>query len=130
MKKIVSLLGVLLSLGMFCACSSDDEFNNEDLPEGWNRGPKGSFTLKITGKELVANSGILLSAVVLKPSDEISSSYEQWLLCKGREIQFESTDISEEDRIIGNIIEAKIVGWYRIIDPYERIIIICRIKKV
>jgi hypothetical protein len=25
MKKIVFLLGVLLSLGMFCACSSDDE---------------------------------------------------------------------------------------------------------
>ena len=28
MKKIVLLLGVLLSLGMFCACSSDDEFSD------------------------------------------------------------------------------------------------------
>ena len=28
MKKLVFLLGVLLSLGMFCACSSDDEIND------------------------------------------------------------------------------------------------------
>ena len=28
MKKLVFLLGVLLSLGMFCACSSDDEFGD------------------------------------------------------------------------------------------------------
>ena len=28
MKKIVFLLGVLLSLGRFCACSSDDEFGD------------------------------------------------------------------------------------------------------
>ncbi len=28
MKKLLFLLGVLLSLGMFCACSSDDEFSD------------------------------------------------------------------------------------------------------
>ena len=30
MKKIFFILGVLLSLGMFCACSSDDEVIDEN----------------------------------------------------------------------------------------------------
>ena len=44
MKKILFIFSMLLAIGLTSACSTDDDAS--DIPEGWSKGPDGSFVLK------------------------------------------------------------------------------------
>ena len=56
-------------------------------------------------------------------------STEKSLLCQGRKVQFNATDIPMNDRNIGNTFCAKITAYYQVPYPYWNIIIFCQVKK-
>ena len=124
-KNIFLYLPLLLALMLgTMGCSSDDD----DIPDGWEKGPAGFFTLKINREMPVENASALLEAIIVT-SPNVTSPVEKTLFCQGQNIEFEPTDIPKGDRKIGNIIKAQIVGYHQIVQPYGSIVIFCRIKK-
>lgn len=133
MKKFLFFLCILLSLGAISACSSaeDNSIQKEVLPEGWSLGPDGIFTLKIVDEESVANTyKTLLGAIIVTSPNDLTPPIETSLFSKNRKIMFESTDIPIDEREIGYTFQARILGYYQISDPYETIVIICKIRKL
>ena len=133
MKKFLFFLSMLFSLGAISACSSaeDESIQEEVLPEGWSQGPDGIFTLKIVDEESVANTyKTLLGAIIVTSPNNLTPPIETSLFSKNRKIMFESTDIPIDERGIGCSFQAKIVGYNQISDPYETIVLICKIRKL
>lgn len=133
MKKFLFLISMFLSLGAICACSSaeDDPIQKEVLPDGWSQGPDGIFTLKVVDEESVVNTyKSLLGAIIVSSPNNLKPPVETSLFSQNRKIMFEATDIPMDERGIGCTFQAKIVGYYQISDPYETVVLICKIRKL
>ena len=127
MKRVLLYFSMLLAIGLLSACSNTDD--DPDVPEGWSKGPKGFFELKITN-ETTSDIGDVMLEAFIESSPNNMSDVEKWLLCQGRKIHFRAEDIPVNDRNVGNKVKAKITSYYQVPTPYWNIIIICQIKKI
>ena len=126
MKRTIIFFSLLLTMGLFSGCGDDDV---SDVPEGWAKGPNGSFTLKVVS----ANSDFvgyfsMLEASIESTPDDLTAT-EKNFLYQGRKIEFNPTDIPGSDRKVGSTFNARITAYYQESDSYERVHIVCQIKK-
>ena len=111
MKKVLLVLGVLLSLGMFCACSNSDDLT--EFTEVTISGTDMESTLKIYNQWVLVSYGNESSEVLKEAKgyyylitfhrdgtysgkaygNEIGGNFQ----CNGKEIQFVEGDITQLD---------------------------------
>ena len=70
MKKLLLMMGILLSAGMFCACSSDDEMNVNG----------GGELLQISDSTLIPDDGVVLSPIKLYDESGICTRQEDCMI--------------------------------------------------
>ena len=71
MKKVVLLMSILLSIGMFFACSSDDEMNANG----------GGGLVQFSDSTLIPDDGVVLSPVTLHDEMGFCATTEDLLIC-------------------------------------------------
>lgn len=70
MKKLLLMMSILLSAGMFCACSSDDEMNVNG----------GGELLQISDSTLIPDDGVVLSPIKLYDESGICTKQEDCMI--------------------------------------------------
>jgi hypothetical protein len=138
MKKNFLIVMGLFSLMSFISCSNDDKLDvpdatttdkddstvqDEIIPEGWEKGPEGIFTLEIV-RDDSDPYGEWYGAAIIKTPDDKSLFY-----CD-RVVEIKKTDIPQEDWEIGKRIDVYILSYYLVPSPYLSTVILCRIKKL
>lgn len=140
MKKNFLIVMGLFSLMSFISCSNDDKLDvpdemttnkddsavqDEIIPEGWEKGPEGIYTLEIVTEYDDPASREWYSAAIIKtPNDHPS------LFFCDRVVGIKKTDIPQEDWEIGKRIDVYILSYYLVPSPYLSTVILCRIKKL
>ena len=142
MKKKFLIVSGLFSLMTLTGCSNDDkldvpdetisghdkddsEIQDDIIPEGWEKGPEGIFTLEIAREYDDPSSSEWYRAVIIKtPNDHPSLFY-----CD-RIVGIKKTDIPQEYWEIGKRIDVYILSYYLVPSPYWSYVIQCRIKKL
>jgi hypothetical protein len=140
MKKYVLIVMGLFSLITLIGCSSDDKLDvpdatttnndkddsavqDEIIPEGWEKGPEGIFTLEIA-RDDSDPYGEWYGATIIKTPNNQSLFY-----CD-RVVEIKKTDIPQEDWEIGKRIDVYILSYYLVPSPFWSYVIQCRIKKI
>ena len=83
-KNLFLYLPLLLALMLgTMGCSSDDD----DIPDGWEKGPAGFFTLKINREMPVENASALLEAIIVT-SPNVTSPVEKTLFCHSKHFAY------------------------------------------
>ena len=138
MKNIFLIVMGLFSLMSFISCSNDDKLDvpdatttdkddstvqDEIIPEGWEKGPEGIFTLEIVRDDSDPYGEWYGAAIIKTPNNQSLFYYD-------RVVEIKKTDIPQEDWEIGKRIDVYILSYYLVPSPYWSYVIQCRIKKL